>query len=177
MAARIKRGGQRIRGADGGRTRNEECCCDQPTCGEVNTDSIRETWEISYELEGITFSTAGCGANCTSSAPLSGVLPYFLAANDEDWRQETAISGCTSTYEVVGRLLCVSGVVTLEVILFLLNPDSTSNWSRRWTLDIPIADFFLGTEYQLERGSGIGAGTACVPTAPVGTSICRAIVS
>jgi hypothetical protein len=42
---RIRRDGKRIRGSDGGRTRNEDCCCDQPA---VNPDcsGMPATWLV-----------------------------------------------------------------------------------------------------------------------------------
>lgn len=162
---RIRRGGKRIRGANGGRTRNEDCCCDEPIpCATINDQPTRSTWEVSYEINGLSLGTQTCGASCNSVAPLSGIVGYVGAGFPLDWYKKIPICG-NRHYELNAGIRCVSGTVFLELSLVVSSDSMGSIWAISWADSVPEASFILGNVFVLPRQSAVSAsGSVCLPT-------------
>lgn len=190
---RIRRGGKRIRGSNGGRTRNEDCCCAY-NCTQLQDAGLRSTLEASMEIIGLTIGSAGCGANC-SNVLLSGVLPYAFDTipSDGDWAISSLISCNTCQDGFTGANPCQCWLVALlrcsgesvllrgEIGLQVDDADyyraqaggsSRYEWSVRYEDTIPVASFALGSEYTLPYVSDSPNWGDCQPTG-MATSTCK----
>ena len=161
--SRIKRGGARVR-AGGGRTRKEDCCCGEPVpCATINDEPTRATWEVSYEIFGLSIGSEACGGACNSVNPLAGVVPYNGGGFSLDWYNEIAI--CSDyKYFMTAGIRCTGGMVTLEFGLGVAD-SVTTRWAISWILTVPEASFILGTTFTLPRQSATAATeSVCLPT-------------
>lgn len=196
---RIRRGGKRIRGSGGGRTRNEECCCDvEIPCEDINDNTWRELREVSVEISGLTIA-AGCAWGC-ATIPLSAILPYDLSVDASaicfnDWGITDDIgcnscgSGGTSAcqYFLIGQLRCFTAgdpdTLRLRVYLHIGSEqfdcaDSFGReWAVTWELEMPIGDFVLGDEYELPYVEIQTIGSPICAPSGYTTSVCRMVVT
>lgn len=100
---RIRRGGKRIRGSNGGRTRNEECCCDAPPCeadtpAEVAQYIVDNAWRAQLVVTSDDYSDS-CGAGDCSALAGTYTLPYHS----------------TTTFATVGRTVIFRDTFTLTI--------------------------------------------------------------
>ncbi len=193
--ARTRRGGKRLR-AGSGRTRKQDCCCSEPvTCSNVNDTTWRSAREVSVEVFGLTIGS-GCSGAC-ATVPTSGVLPYSLGIGGSgcsmDWGL-TASLGCVSCggdikftcrYNFIAEIRCFTLTNNVRIRIFNSVSGGAFNcgsptaraWDITWEVEIPIADFFLGTEYTaafvLRQD---GASIICNPTGHA-TSYCKVVVN
>lgn len=164
--SRIRRGGKRIRGSNGGRTRNADCCCEgEPIpCDTINDEPTRATWEVSYEVFGLTIGSETCGATCNSVVPLSGVIPYIGGGFAIDWYKEIEICSGYS-YFLQSGIRCTGGFVEITNSLGVTTSPFSSKWAITWGDTIPESSFILGNVITLPRiSSSAATASVCLPT-------------
>lgn len=172
---RIRRGGKRIRGANGGRTRKEDCCCGATlTCSEWNNSSVKSLLLWGVEFNGLTIGTNGC-TNCAGVA-LSQVLSWecnFDTAYDDSWCriENVGCRSCTGGIDFCSALTrlkasCFGDSVTLTLLLGVC---ASSFLGCNWLLELrgtfPVSALTSGTTHTLTYHSYSAPGaTVCTPT-------------
>lgn len=156
---RIRRANKRIRGANGGRTRNEDCCCGSIPCSEWLDSGIRPTIEFSAEVVGLTIGTT-TGCTC-SNVPLSGILTYGACAiTPTQWciSQSVGCNKCgggpAACCARLGLAVACSGdIITVSAGLAMVICDQfasvTGSWQTLWEESFPVSSFNEGEEYVL----------------------------
>lgn len=170
---RIRRGFERLRGVDGGRSLNEDCCCvtvEPLTCAEWENATVRAGVEVGYEVGGITINPF-FGCSC-SSVPLSGIATLGGCAPtvpSQLWCRKYTL-GCSNTcvYMLIG-IGCSGGIVTINGNFNgsdCSNPTSGGdfNWQIAFTRSIAATAFLPNTSYDIPRlYSIVGSSSRCTP--------------
>lgn len=172
---RIRRGDKRIRGSNGGRTRNADCCCGVTlTCAEWNDATTKAGVEFNYEITGLTIgTTTGCAC---ASVPLSGIATYAGCAGEPtSWCQITLL-GCNDSLgnemcvRFAVRISCIGTTINIFCIFYettCVSPSGldTEDWEVVYSDSMPAADFISGTAFDIPYASNfVGATSKCKPT-------------
>lgn len=180
---RIRRGDKRIRGSNGGRTRNEECCCGEVvTCDNWNAGGVRATITFNVEIDGVVISTTGC-ANCTGVS-LSRVVAYddcSQLGSITKWCNGHQVTSCN----VCGGLSnepccdfldvdvsCFGDNLLITVRLYVANCPTTTptrKWMLTWQDTVTVASFPSGTEIDIPLIDYNPTGGTCSPSTYLGS--------
>jgi len=170
---RIRRGFERIRGTDGGRSLNEDCCCvtEEPlTCTEWENATVRVGVELGYEVGGITINPF-FGCSC-SGVPLSGIATLGGCAPSvpsQVWCRKYTLGCGNSCVFFLTSIGCSGGIVTVNSSLNgsdCSTPTSGGdfNWVISFRRSFAVAAFSTNTSYDIPRlGSAIGSSSRCTP--------------
>jgi hypothetical protein len=123
---RIRRGGKRIRGSNGGRTRNEDCCCGD--CTETTPQGIAEyirdnAIQPTFTIEGTDYTDVCASGNCS---PIAGTysLPFDFIFHsgggnyEVDWSDTFTLTTCGTSRSIFVRLqmfITTAGGVTVAL--------------------------------------------------------------
>lgn len=108
MATRIRRGGKRIRGSDGKRTTNDECCCGFP-CADI--EDLHD--ELPTFAEVILGDIAFTGFGCTGYDDLTGVTKAIFTGGSTVIYADGSVDFVV-TIECEDDLLSISAAVNIE---------------------------------------------------------------
>lgn len=163
---RIRRGFERIRGTDGGRSLNEDCCCgtEEPlTCTEWQNATVRAGVEIGYEVGNITINTF-TGCSC-SGVPLSGIATLggcAPAIPSQVWCRRYSLGCSNSCVFFEAGIGCSGGIVTVNCSLSMSDCSNPTlggdfNWFISFRRTFAEASFLPNTSYDIPRfGSLVG---------------------
>jgi hypothetical protein len=155
MAERIKRGGQRIRGSDGKRTRTQGCCC-IASCTELS--AWLQTVEIELEiLTGVSYPNACCSG-------VSPAIVSFLTTIGADVVHDltsAVLPGCPGAdgMKWQTRIRCNSAIAELEAQLY--PPALTATWGTWFRTGVALSSFYDGASIIVPWISSVATAGYC----------------
>lgn len=168
---RIRRGGKRIRGSNGGRTRNEDCCCGD--CSETTPQGIAEyirdnAIQPTFTIEAADYTDACASGDCspvagTYSLPFDFILHTGSGNYEIDWRDTFTMTTCGVSRSIFVRVQVF--IITTGSVDVVVNLQSSgaNPILMRWTESFAwvTCDDILTLAGDLAPTNTSGSGRTC----------------